>query len=126
MFKVFGEGRLTKDPEIRDVNGTSVVEFTLATNEFRRSKQGGESVKVAHYFDCVVWDSAAKTIAEYCTKGSRLMIEGRPRQEKWVDKEGKNRSRIVFRVEEFTIVDKRVNREEESEVATATSEKSPF
>lgn len=115
MIKVFGEGRLTKDPTVREVNGTKVAEFTLATNEYRKSKKEGEgNVKVAHFFDCVIWDSGAKVIEERCQKGSRLLIEGRPRQEKWTDKDGNNRSRIVFRIEEFTILDGRRETEESS------------
>jgi len=133
MFRVFGEGRLTRDPEVREVNGTKVAEFTLATNEYRKSKNQGEpSVKVAHFFDCVIWDSGAKIIEQYCQKGSRLVIEGRPRQEKWTDKDGNNRSRVVFRVEEFSIVDSRREGEntDNAEPAGATTgpdtEEPPF
>jgi single-strand DNA-binding protein len=116
MFKMFGEGRLVKDPQVREVNGTKLAEFTLATNEFRRSKTGGEPIKDTHYFDCVVWDTAAKTIEQYCRKGTRLVVEGRIRQDKWTDKEtGNPRSKVVFRVEEFSIVDKRYNPESTSE-----------
>lgn len=132
MFRVFGEGRLTRDPEVREVNGTKVAEFTLATNEYRKSKNQGEpSVKVAHFFDCVIWDSGAKIIEQYCQKGSRLVIEGRPRQEKWTDKDGNNRSRVVFRVEEFSIVDSRRDGEGgDADTVTTTEpaveEKAPF
>ena len=33
-------GRLVADPELNDVNETSVVRFTLAINEYRKSRDG--------------------------------------------------------------------------------------
>jgi len=99
MMTACGVGRLTRDPELKAIGDTCVCEFSLAVNEFR--KVNGERKKFAHFFDCVIWDKAAEVIAEYCNKGDELEIRATPRQDKWQDKEGNNRSRIVFRIDEF-------------------------
>ncbi len=115
MFKSFGEGRFVADPVSKDVGETIVVSFTLAVNEFR--KVNGQTVKEPHFFDFKAWDSGGKTIVERCKKGDRLVFEARPRQEKWKDKTtDQNRSKIVFRLEEFTIIKKDVD--ETAEVKT--------
>lgn len=45
-------GRLTRDAEVRTLsNGKKVVNFSIATNENYRNKQG-ERVEKTTYFDC--------------------------------------------------------------------------
>ncbi len=50
-------GRLTKDAEVRTLSGNrQVVNFSIATNESYRSKEG-ERVEQTTYFDCAYWIS---------------------------------------------------------------------
>lgn len=115
MIRVFGEGYLVNDPELVSYNTDKVLaKFTICGNEYHKDKNG-ESVKTASFFDCILYDSGAKTLATYAKKGSRVAFCGRPRQERWEDKEGKKRSRIVFRVDEFTLLNKLDNAEENAE-----------
>ena len=102
MMTVTGVGRLTRDPETKAVNDTCVCEFSLAVNEYR--KVGDERKKFAHFFDFVIWDKAAEVIATYCKKGDLLEVRATPRQDRWEDGEGNNRSRIIFRVDEFSLL----------------------
>ena len=111
MFKALGEGRFVKDPVIKNVGNTQVAQFRLAMNEYRKSKDTGESIKMTSYFDFEAWDSAAAIIGRVCQKGTRILIEAKPRQEQWTDKDNNPRSRILFRVEEFTVLDKRKTEE---------------
>jgi single-strand DNA-binding protein len=105
MFKSFGEGRLVADPIMKEVGETVVVSLTVAVNEYR--KVNGQSVREPHFFDLKAWDSGGKTIMERAKKGDRLIFEARPRQERWEDKAtGQKRSKVVFRIEEFTIINK--------------------
>ena len=54
-------GRFVADPELNDVNDTSVVRFTLAINEYRKSRDG-EKNKHVNYLDFEAWDTGATTI----------------------------------------------------------------
>ena len=74
-------GRLVQDPELTDVNETSVVRFTLAVNEYRKSKDGEKSKKV-DYLDFEAWDSGATTIDRYCSKGDEIAVMACARQDK--------------------------------------------
>jgi len=107
-----GVGRFVRDPELKPVNDTNVCEFSLAVNEYR--KVGGERKKFAHFFDCVIWDKAAEVIAQYCNKGDMIEIRATPRQDKWQDSEGRNRSRVVFRVDEFSFLPRATTSEPEA------------
>lgn len=117
MFKFFGIGRLVADPELQDIQtndntkSTHVARFTVAVNEFR--KVHDEKIVHTSFLDCEAWDSGAKTIAETYKKGDMIAVTGRVRQNKWKTEEGHNRSRVIFRVEEFA-PGKKAARNEES------------
>lgn len=98
----YGTGRLTADPELREVNGTAVCNFTIATNEFRKIKDSTEKQEIVNFLECVVWDSAAKFLVDNAKKGTKVFINGRLRQERW-EKDGKKMSKVVIRVENFEI-----------------------
>ena len=114
MFKVFGEGRLVADPELVPVNQTTVCRFTLAINETR--KVNGERIQNTHYFDCEAWDSGGKAIADYAGKGDLLVVVGKLRQQRWEDKvTGQKRSKVIVRVDEFSIHAKHDRTEDEED-----------
>ncbi len=76
MNKAILTGNLTKDPELRKTQSNkSVVNFTLAIND------GYGDKKTTEYIDVVAWESLAETIANYCSKGKKLMVEGKIRIE---------------------------------------------
>ena len=68
-------GRLVKDPEIvEQENGTKLSRVTLAVN--RRFK-GTDGLYHADYVDCVLWNSNAINVNEYCSKGDLIGVRGR-------------------------------------------------
>lgn len=76
-------GRLTKDVEERRTqNGTPVAMFTLAVD--RRKREDG-----ADFINCVAWDKAAETIAQYVHKGDRFGVVGRLSTRSYDGKDGK-------------------------------------
>jgi single-strand DNA-binding protein len=109
-------GRLAQDPELSTVNGTHVVKFTLAINEYRRSKDGNKTKQV-DYLDFEAWDSGATTIAKYCKRGDELAVSTSARQHKWSDSDGNRRSRIKFRVNSFNLFSNRDSFNKEEELA---------
>jgi len=92
-------GRLVDDPLLKNVNGTSLVTFTLAVEEHRRDNQGHNRKRV-EFLDFEAWDSGADAIKSYCSKGDLLLVEGIARQQRWKS-DGQNRSKINFRVSKF-------------------------
>lgn len=106
-FKAHGVGRLTRDPELRYTqSGKAVCDFGMAFNEVRKTKDGGRD-ETAHFFDFVIWDTGAETLAKYCEKGSELFVEASAKQDRWETSEGQKRSKVVFRVDQFQFVGSR-------------------
>ncbi|WP_284928413.1 single-stranded DNA-binding protein [Candidatus Phytoplasma sp. AldY-WA1] len=72
--KVILVGRITKDPELRFINGdVPLVRFVLAVNRNFNNKSGERE---ADFISCTVWNKQAENLAKYITKGSMLGVEG--------------------------------------------------
>lgn len=97
LNKILLIGRMTRDPEFKSVNGSSVVNFSVANNRIYMS--GGEKKEETHYFDCVAWGKLADILKQYAGKGKQVAIEGRLQQQSWETPEGKKASKIRIYVE---------------------------
>lgn len=85
-------GRLTADPEVRDVGEQKVVRARLAVTS--RGKKDGEWADVPNFFDVIVWNRQGEALAKYSGKGKRVGITGRLSWREWTDKEGNKRQSI--------------------------------
>ena len=77
-------GRLTKDPELKETSsGKKVLSFTIAVNR-RNNKEDQQ----ADFIPCVAWNKTAEVIAQYCSKGSQIGVEGRLQQRTYDNAQG--------------------------------------
>ena len=91
-------GRLAKDPELKySQSGKAYCRFTLAVaREFNRDE--------TDFLDCVAWNKAAETIAEWLNKGRKIAIQGRLETGTY-EKDGKNIKTHNIVVDRFEFVD---------------------
>lgn len=68
-------GNLGADPEKKDVNGTHLCKFTMATSETYKDKNG-EKQTTTQWHRITVWGNQALSCAEYLKKGSTCFVEG--------------------------------------------------
>lgn len=94
-------GRLTRDAEIRSVSGDrQVVNFSIATNESYRNKQG-ERVAQTTYFDCAYWITTK--VAQYLTKGTLVELTGRVSARGWIGKDGEAHAGLNFHTSQIQL-----------------------
>lgn len=93
-------GRLTRDPESRTTpSGKTVVSFSLAVDRAGSDDQ-------ADFFDVTAWEKLGDLVMQYLSKGRRVLVQGRLRQDSWDDKEtGKKRSRVEVTATDVTFLD---------------------
>lgn len=87
MNKWIGMGRLTRDPDIRYTQGDNamcVARFSLAVD--RKFKREGEPT--ADFINCVAFGKTAEVIEKHCTKGRKLVVEGRWQTGSYKNKDG--------------------------------------
>jgi single-strand DNA-binding protein len=81
-------GHLGKDAETKFTpSGTSVTNFTLATNRRTKDQQTGEWRDETDWHRVVIWQ--AENISNYLLKGKQVYLEGRLQTRQWEDKDGK-------------------------------------
>ncbi|MDX9982299.1 MAG: single-stranded DNA-binding protein [Lentisphaeria bacterium] len=93
--KVIMIGNLTRDPAMRYTSGgAAVCECGLAVNR-KFSTAGGETREEVAFIDVTVWGKQGESLAQYMTKGSQVLVEGRIAQDTWEDKQtGQKRSKL--------------------------------
>jgi single-strand DNA-binding protein len=91
------QGRITKDIELRYTNsGKAVTSFTIAVDRDRKDASGNRGVD---FVDCTIWDKGAEFAAQYFSKGSQAVVDGRLQFREWKDKDGNNRRNAEVLVE---------------------------
>ncbi len=74
------KGRLTRDPELKSVNGkngeTSVCKFSIAVD-----KTFGEG---ADFFNCEIWGKRAEFVNKFFPKGKEILISGSHESRKYL------------------------------------------
>lgn len=76
--KVILMGNVGKDPQVRDVSGTKVASFTLATTERAYTKRDGTQVpERTEWHNIVMWRGQADVAEKYIRKGTKLYVEGK-------------------------------------------------
>lgn len=94
-------GRLTKDAEVRTTSQEKqVVNFSIATNESYRNKQG-EKVEQTTYFDCDYWISP--NVVRLLTKGTLVELTGRVSARAWIGKDGEAHSGLNFHTSQIKL-----------------------
>ena len=114
--KVIVLGNLGKDPEVRHLpNGDAVCNFSLATTESWKDKDGNKQDKT-EWHNIVIFRKLAEIAGEYLKKGRPVYIEGRLQTRKWQDKEGKDRYTTEIVADQMQMLG---SREEAKEVSKA-------
>lgn len=71
MNKVILLGRLARDPEVRYTkDNTAVARFTLAVDRMKKDDP-------ADFIGCVAFRKTAELMEKYCSKGTKIALEGR-------------------------------------------------
>ncbi len=97
LNKVQIEGFLCRDPELKYLqNGSPLSVFSIGCN--RSVKKGEAWEDVAMFFDCQAFGETGKKIANDFRKGSAINVIGQLRQDRWQDRDGNNRSKVIINV----------------------------
>ena len=90
LNKIFLQGRLVADPELRHTqNGIAVASFRLAVDRDFKDRETGE--RKADFINIVAWRQTAEFVCKYFAKGRMAVAEGRLQIREWKDRDGNNR-----------------------------------
>ena len=94
-------GRVTQNAEINTLaNNKQVVNFSVATNESYKNKQG-ERKEQTTYFNCSYWISP--NVAKILTVGALVELSGRVSSRAWIGKDGEIKSGLNFHTSQIKL-----------------------
>ena len=103
--RVIFAGNLTRDPELKTTQkGTAIGRISLAANRKWKTESGEQKEEVT-FVEVDLFGKSAEVIAQYCKKGSNILVEGRLKLDQWDDKQtGQKRSALRIVCESFTFL----------------------
>ena len=120
MNKVILCGNLTKDPDVRYTqNGKAMARMSIAIN------QGYGDNKTTEYFNLVAWEKTAQLCEKYLHKGSKVLVEGRLKNNNYEDKKGVKHYAVDVIVETVEFMDSKKKTAEEDEGYPTDDGRSP-
>lgn len=98
LNKVLLVGRLTRDPEVKDLeNGQKVANISLAANRSYKKTGETEYTKEVTYVRCTAWGKTAELAEKYLHKGDAVLVEGSLVSNQW-EKDGQKRTSLDLRI----------------------------
>lgn len=115
--KVLLIGNVGKDPEVRHLEGGSVVaNFTLATSE-RFKDKNGTMQDITEWHNIVCWRNLAELSEKYIKKGSQVFIEGKIRTRSWTDQTGSKRYSTEILADNIRLLDRKGSQTQEGQAS---------
>jgi single-strand DNA-binding protein len=123
MNKVILIGRLTKDPEVRQITGAdsfAVARYTLAVDRFKKGE--------ADFINCVAFKKSAEFADKYLHKGMKIAVTGHIQTGSYSNKEGKKVYTTEVAVEDHEFCEKKTEEPDDGFVTIPDedSEELPF
>lgn len=91
-------GNITNDLEIKPAGQSQVLKFGLGV-------RGNFKKDETNFIQIEAWGKSAELIEQYCQKGSKLLVIGELKQDRFDDKEGNKREKIKVNVDRFEFLD---------------------
>lgn len=78
-------GNIATDIELRQAGNNEVTSINVAVKDDYKSE-------LTHFIRVEVWGKTASNLSNYCSKGSKILVEGSLKVDNFKDKDGNNRT----------------------------------
>jgi len=102
--KIILVGNLTRDVELKNVNGLTIGSVGIATSH-KYKTQNGEQKDEVMFIDVTFFGRTAEIANQYLRKGSKVLVEGRLTFQQWSASDGSKRSKHSVTVEAMKMLD---------------------
>lgn len=105
--KIIILGHLGDVPQTKNFEtGKIVTNISVATTETWNDKQTGEKVSNTEWHRCFAFGKVAELIDKYCSKGDKVLVEGKNRTRKYTDTNNVERWITEVQIDNITFVSK--------------------
>ena len=95
-------GHLGNDANVNNVNGKTVVNFSVAHSEKWKDAQGNDKDKTT-WVSCAYW-SEKVNVANYLKKGTQVFVEGIPEAANYQNQQGQTTPQLKLRVRSIQLL----------------------
>lgn len=118
-------GNLGSDPKTATLpSGTQVTEFSLATNDYYRDREGNRQTRT-EWHRVKAFGKLAELFDQYLERGSQVAIVGSMRYNKWIDKYDQTRITAEVVADSFTFLSPGKTQEAAEQEAALVAEPEP-
>ena len=110
MIKLQVIGNLGRDCTVNNVNGRTVINFSVAHTERYRDSTTGEMKPRTTWVECAYWTDKT-AIAPYLKKGSLVYAEGNPDTRTYQTQDGNSKTSLTLRIQNVQLLGSRNNSE---------------
>lgn len=90
LNKIFLQGRLVADPELRHTpSGVAVASFRIAVDRNYKDRETGE--RKADFINVVAWRQTGEFVSRFFSKGRMAIVEGELQTRDYTDRDGNRR-----------------------------------
>jgi single-strand DNA-binding protein len=122
MIKLQAIGHLGKDCTTNNVNGKTVINFSVAHTENWKDQQGAKQSKTI-WVECSWWTDRT-AVAPYLLKGTQVYVEGNPEVRTFSKQDGSAGASLSLRILSVQLLGS-ANREGGQQAAPATQYQAP-
>ena len=108
MIKLQVIGNLGRDCTVNNVNGRSVINFSVAHTERYRDSTTGEFKPKTIWVECAYWTDKT-AIVPYLKKGTQVYAEGTPDTRNYQTQSGENKTSLTLRIQNVQLLGSRNN-----------------
>lgn len=94
MLNLTAHGNLGKDPELKDLGGNQVANFSIA------ARTGKDETT---WINCAVWGKRAEIVMQYLHKGDKVTVAGSGKVRTYQAKDGTEGKSLELNVSDFTL-----------------------
>src|SRR6478672_7123376 len=102
MIKLQVIGNLGKDCIVKEINGKSVINFSVAHSERFKDAQGNQKERTT-WVECAYWTDRT-AVAQYLKKGTMVYAEGSPEADGYLNKENQPAATLRMRVQNLQLL----------------------
>lgn len=99
MMYFMAAGNLGRDAEVKSTrNGKMLCTFSIAVDS------GWGDNKETYWITCNLWGDRGEKLSQYLTKGTQVVIRGRPSINKWENKSGEAQANFQVDLDDVTLM----------------------
>lgn len=104
-------GHVGRDPETKEIEGTTVTSFPLAVDTYKGRDASGKAKDEAMWVRVNAWGKVAETVSNMVKKGTPVLVSGELQIRTYTDKNKTERTSVEIRAEKVKLLDSKAKQE---------------